>query len=87
LVCSPVFGRGPLEVASIAPHCIVSIQPLFHPNKKAKQEYTMFQNFQKRYEWVLPIYQYQDIEDLLASLKIHVIKPAEQKARELKDKK
>jgi len=36
-----------------------------------------------RYHWVLPPYEYQDQEHLLASLQTKVIEPAERKAKEL----
>ena len=40
----------------------------------------MFPDLIMRYHWVLPPYQYQDQEHLLASLEEHVIEPAERKA-------
>ena len=37
----------------------------------------------RRHPWVLPTFRYEDTADLLASLKEHIIEPAELKAREL----
>ena len=44
--------------------------------------YNLFPDF-KQYPWVLPGYHYKGLTDLLASLEEKVIKPAEEKAREL----
>ncbi len=76
-------SSAPHEVAMIAPHCIVPIQPLFHPDAIAKHEYTMFRDLQRRYHWVLPAHYYQDLDELLTSLQTKVIAPAKQKAQEL----
>ncbi len=43
----------------------------------------MFVDLRKKYHWVLATHQYNDINDLLASLGDKVIAPAEQKAKEL----
>jgi hypothetical protein len=43
----------------------------------------MFPDLVRRYHWVLPPYEYQDQDHLLATLKEQVIEPAERKAREL----
>lgn len=43
----------------------------------------MYVDFPKRYHWVLPIHYYTDQTDLLATMKVQVIEPAEQKAKEL----
>src|SRR3989440_382984 len=47
-------SSAPHEVMAIVPHCIVPIQPLFHPIDVAKHEYAMFRDLQRRYNWVLP---------------------------------
>jgi hypothetical protein len=44
--------------------------------------YAMFRDYWK-YQWVLEVYRYNGLEELLASLKEHVIEPAERKAIEL----
>jgi hypothetical protein len=49
----------------------------------SEREYAMFEHF-KRYSWVLPMYYYTDIDDVIASLEEKVIWPAEEKAREMR---
>lgn len=70
----------PQELQSIVPHLpSVPIQPLL---LSSQREYGMFEHF-PRYPWVLPIYHYHDVGELLHSLKEYIIDPAEQKAQEL----
>ena len=70
----------PQELMSIVPHLpSVPVQPLI---LESQREYGMFEHF-KKFPWVLQTYQYQDLEDLLASLQTKVIEPAELKAKEL----
>jgi hypothetical protein len=77
-------SSAPHELATIIPQCIVPVQPiLLQDNTKSGQEYTMFHDLRRRYDWVLPTQHYQDTRSLLASLKKCVIAPAEQKAKEL----
>jgi len=77
-------SSAPHEVATIIPQCTVPVQPLLlQDDATPRHEYAMFQDLRSRYHWVLPIYQYKDIASLFASLKEHVIFPAEQKAQEL----
>ncbi len=77
-------SSAPHEVATIIPQCIVPVQPLLlQDNARPRHEYAMFHDLRTRYHWVLPTYQYENITDLLASLKENVIVPAEQKAQEL----
>jgi hypothetical protein len=73
----------PYELREIVPHRMVPIQPLFKPTEEAKHEFAMFQDLRKKFHWVLPTHQYNELADLLASLQTKVIEPAEQKAREL----
>ena len=68
----------PLELQTIIPHLEVPVQPLLLETKK---EFSMFDSLRK-YPWVLPIFRYQDIPSLLASLE-HLLASAEQKADEL----
>src|SRR6266566_921366 len=77
-------SSAPHELATIVPHCIVPIQPiLLLDDTKLRHEYGMFHDLKARYHWVLPTYQYQDTNSLLASLKESIVEPAEQKAQEL----
>ncbi len=77
---------SPAEVTTIAPYCIRPIKPIFCPSIIKNHEYAMFRDLQRRYPWVLPTYYYEDLEDLLTSFQDHIIKPAEEKSRELKEK-
>jgi uncharacterized protein YjbI with pentapeptide repeats len=76
-------SSAPYEVGTIASNHIRPIQALFQPSEKAKRVFAMFPDLVRRYHWVLPPYEYQDQEQLLASLQTKVIEPAEQKAQEL----
>ena len=76
-------SSAPYEVATIASNHIRPIQALLQPSDKAKRVFAMFPDLIRRYHWVLPPYEYQDQEQLLASLQAKVIEPAEQKAQEL----
>lgn len=72
----------PQELHAIVPHLpSVIVQPILHIDAR---EYAMFEHYE-RYPWVLPIYHYQDIPSLLASIEEHIIKPVEKMERE-KDK-
>jgi hypothetical protein len=77
---------SPYEIELVAPY-MKPIQPLFQPSKASKHEFAMFRDLRRRYFWVLPIYRYQDLEGLLASLQEKVIAPAEQKVKMLEKKK
>jgi hypothetical protein len=46
----------------------------------------MFKDYWK-YQWVLPIYPYEGLEPLLATLAENVIAPAERKAKELEEQR
>jgi len=73
----------PHELGTIIPNHVVPIVPLFHPTDQTRYEYAMFQDLKKRHQWVLPIYHYTTLEDLLSALQTQIIEPAEKKAREL----
>ena len=70
----------PQELQAIVPHLAVPVQPLILEGSTG--EYAMFQDLSK-YQWVLPIHQYKDLNYLLDSLGEKVIIPAEAKAQEL----
>jgi hypothetical protein len=70
----------PQELQAIIPTLAVPVQPIL---LEGKQEYAMFVDLLKTYHWVLPVHFYRDQVNLLATLKEHVIDPAEQKAQEL----
>ena len=69
----------PKELEAIVPTLAVPVQPLLEGSTRP---YAMFQDYWK-YQWVLEVYCYNGIEELLASLKEYVIEPAERKAKEL----
>ncbi len=73
----------PQELGHIVPQLpSVPVQPLL---LASESEYGMFEHF-PRYPWVLPIYRYHDVDELLNSIKEHVIAPAEDKAKELAER-
>ncbi|GAC1634478.1 MAG: pentapeptide repeat-containing protein [Ktedonobacteraceae bacterium] len=69
----------PKELEAIVPTLAVPVQPLL---EGSIQPYAMFKDYWK-YRWVLEVYRYNGLEELLASFKEHVIEPAERKAIEL----
>jgi hypothetical protein len=70
----------PKELEAIVPHVAVPVQPLL---QGASRPYAMFEDYWK-YDWVLPVYRYEGLEPLLATLAEAVITPAEAKVRELR---
>jgi len=71
----------PQELQRIVPDLpSVPVQPLLHTSAT---EYAMFEHF-NRYPWVLEEFKYDDVNDVLNSLKTKVIDPAEAKAEELR---
>jgi hypothetical protein len=69
----------PKELEAIVPTLAVPVQPLLEGSTRP---YAMFKDYWK-YQWVLEVYRYDGLEELLASLKERVIEPAEQKAKGL----
>lgn len=73
----------PQELQAIVPNLpSVAVQPVL---KIGSSEYALFERF-KRYPWVLPVYQYEDMQSLLAALPERVIGPAQAKADQLQGK-
>jgi uncharacterized protein YjbI with pentapeptide repeats len=71
----------PQELNVIVPDLpSVAVQPLL---LKGSSEYGMFEHYQ-RYPWVLPLYEYETRDQLIAALNEQVIEPAERKALELR---
>ncbi len=66
----------PLELQANISRLRIPIQPL-SSNSKYEDEKFDFLNF---YPWVLPMYRYESIDDLLLSLNERVIEPGEQQA-------
>jgi hypothetical protein len=70
----------PQELQRIIPDLpSVPVQPVL---QASAEEYSMFEHF-TRYPWVLEIYRYQSLEEVIASLTEKVIAPAEFKSNEL----
>ncbi len=70
----------PQELMRIVPELpSVPVQPIL---LQGEREHGMYEHF-TRYPWVLPIYQYQDLEHLFLSLRENIITPAEAKVAEL----
>ena len=67
------------ELRAILPDTRVAVQPLLNGTRRL---YTLFPDF-KQYSYVLPAYRYNSLADLQAMLEEKVIKPAEEKAKEL----
>lgn len=71
----------PQELQAIVPQLAVPVQPIL---EYTKEQYSMFEEFVK-YEWVLSIYYYKGLYDLLAALD-DIIARVEGKAREMEKK-
>ena len=69
----------PKELEAIVPHLAVPVQPLLEGSSRP---YAMFKDYWK-YDWVLPVYRYEGLEPLLATLAEKVIAPAEGKVKAL----
>jgi hypothetical protein len=70
----------PKELEAIVPSLAVPVQPLLEGSSRP---YAMFKDYWK-YEWVLPVYRYDGLEPLLATLADKVIAPAEGKVKDLR---
>jgi hypothetical protein len=68
---------------AIVPTLAVPVMPILG---KTADMYEMFRDFPK-YPWVLEIFLYESLGDLLKSLKEKIIEPAELRAKELEKMK
>src|SRR5262245_52632272 len=73
----------PKELEAIVPTLAAPVQPLLEGSSRP---YAMFKDYWK-YEWVLPVYRYEGIEPLLATLAEKVIAPAEGKVKALAERR
>jgi uncharacterized protein YjbI with pentapeptide repeats len=73
----------PKELEAIVPGLAVPVQPLLEGSSRA---YAMFKDYWK-YDWVLPVYRYEGLEPLLATLAERVIAPAEGKVKGLEERR
>jgi uncharacterized protein YjbI with pentapeptide repeats len=67
------------ELRAILSDTVVPVQPLLNGTRRL---YNMFPDF-KQYPYVLPGFHYKGLADLQATLEEKIIKPAEEKAKEL----
>jgi hypothetical protein len=70
----------PHELATIIPLTVVPIHAII---LEGQRTYPMFEDYKRRYSWVLEPHQYQSEQQLIAQLGEQVIAPAEAKAKEL----
>jgi hypothetical protein len=73
----------PKELEAIVPGLAVPVQPLLEGSARP---YAMFKDYWK-YEWVLPVYRYEGLEQLLLTLADKVIAPAEAKVKALEERR
>jgi hypothetical protein len=73
----------PQELEAIVPHLAVPVLPLLEGSSRP---YAMFKDYWK-YDWVLPPYQYDGLEPLLATLAERVVAPAEAKVKALEERR
>jgi uncharacterized protein YjbI with pentapeptide repeats len=73
----------PKELEAIVPGLAVPVQPLLEGSSRP---YAMFKDHWK-YDWVLPVYRYEGLEPLLATLAEKVIAPAEGKVKALQERR
>jgi Pentapeptide repeats (8 copies) len=73
----------PKELEAIVPSLAVPVQPLLEGSSRP---YAMFRDYWK-YDWVLPVYRYEGLEALLATLLEKIIAPAEDKVRALHERR
>ena len=71
----------PHELATILTTTIVPVKPIL---LNSEREYAMFIDLQRRYDWVLPTHRYDCQKQLIADLAQYVIRPAAEKAKELR---
>jgi uncharacterized protein YjbI with pentapeptide repeats len=73
----------PKELEAIIPHLAIPVQPLL---ESSSPTYAMFKDYWK-YDWVLPVYRYDGLKPLLATLAEKVIAPAEGKVKLLEERR
>src|SRR5262249_868072 len=73
----------PKELEAIVPSLAVPVQPLLEGSSRP---YAMFKDYWK-YEWVLPVYRYEGLEPLLATLAEKAIALPDGKVKALQEKR
>ena len=70
----------PQELMAVVPALpSVAVSPII---LRTQREYAMFEHF-RRFPWVFPVYEYDDVPHLFATITEHIIAPAEAKVEEL----
>jgi len=70
----------PHKLATMVPTLSVPVQPLLLEGSTG--EYAMFQDL-KKFDWVLSVHRYKNLDDLLETFEDKLVLPAEEKAKEL----
>jgi hypothetical protein len=73
----------PHELATIVPATMVPVMPIL---LEGAREYSMFGDLRLRHHWVLPTHSYTSQQQLITDIGECVIRPAEAKALELRNK-
>ena len=73
----------PKELEAIVPFVAVPVQPLL---ERSSPPFSMFKDLGK-YEWMIPIYQYEGLEPPFATLAEKVVAPAELKVKALAERR
>jgi uncharacterized protein YjbI with pentapeptide repeats len=73
----------PKELEAIVPHLAVPVQPLLEGSSRP---YAMFKDYWK-YDWVLPVCRYEELEPLLATVSEQIVAPAEAKVKALEERR
>ena len=73
-----------LELQALIPNLMVPFVPILQEDE---QPFSMFRDLHNKYDWVLPILNYQSIDDLVSTLREAIIKPAMEKLDELNKRK
>ena len=75
------------ELRSFVPEFAIPVVPLFQPSRKEPKPYASLHTLYKKYDWVFQPVKYKSKKDLINNLSMQVIKPAEDKRLELRNKK
>ena len=78
------LGSALDEIVKVVPHCTVPLQPLL--SGEYQYRYNQLLDLRRQCSWVLAPYHYQDHSSLLASFQEKIIRPAEEKGRELQQR-
>lgn len=72
----------PQELQRIVPHIRIPVVPIFQISEKSKHEWGMFWDH-REFDYVLQIYDYKCVEDLLDNFSQEIIMPAEDAVRSI----